>query len=351
MSDPSTPLARPIEPARLHRVLTVARWHHRRYWLHALFLLLTLFTTLVVGARLQYNFDHNLPAFTTEEFKLPALLTHRIFHIAEPVVMELPFPLKWILQQPQRLVLGVPFAVTLMCILLAHELGHFAYCERNGVFATLPYFLPGPFISPIGTFGAVIRIKSQIRTRQALFDIGIAGPIAGFVVAVPVLLCGLVLSKPILPQASGSLIDLGYPLIFHISHGAVRMVLPHTPPLGAMYLHPVGVAAWVGMLATALNLLPGGQLDGGHLVFAVAPRAHKWVTTATVAVLALLSLFWVGWLVWALILGLIGRRHPPVAPWPGLGKGRIAMSVLAVVMLILTWVPAPILGQGWLVGK
>ena len=118
-----------------------------------------------------------------------------------------------------------------------------------------------------------------------------------------------------------------------------------------MYLHPVGVAAWVGMLATALNLLPGGQLDGGHLVYAVAPRTHKWVTTTTVAVLALLSVFWIGWLVWAVILGLIGRRHPPVAPWPGLSKRRNALAVVAVAMLLLTWVPAPILGQGWLVGK
>ena len=329
----------------------VARSRSRRYWLHILLLLLTLLTTLVVGAHLQYNFDHNLPAFTSEEYQLPALLTHKILHIAGPVVLDLPFPLKWILQQPQRLTLGIPFATTLLCILLAHEMGHFVYCERNGVFATLPYFLPGPFISPIGTFGAVIRIKSPIRTRQALFDIGIAGPIAGFVVAVPVLLGGLVLSKPILPQASGSLIDLGYPLIFHISHVAVRLVLPQTPSLSMMYLHPVGVAAWVGMLATALNLLPGGQLDGGHLVYAVAPRAHKWVTTATVAVLALLSLFWVGWLVWALILGLIGRRHPPVAAWPELSKGRIGLSVVAVGLFVLTWTPAPILGQGWLVGK
>ena len=329
----------------------VARSRHRRYWLHALSLLLTVFTTLVVGARLQYNFDHNLPAFTTENYKLPVVLTRRIVHSPEPVVVELPFPLKWVLQQPQRLVLGIPFAATLMCILLAHELGHFVYCERNGVYATLPYFLPGPLISPIGTFGAVIRIKSPIRTRQALFDIGIAGPIAGFLVAVPVLLCGLMLSKPILPQAAGSLIDLGYPLVFHISHSAVRAVLPHTPSLSATYLHPVAVAAWVGMLATALNLLPGGQLDGGHLVYAVAPRAHKWVTTTTVVVLALLSVFWRGWLVWAVILGLIGRRHPPVAPWPGLSKGRIALSVTAVAMLVLTWVPAPIQGQGWLLGK
>ncbi len=316
-----------------------------------MFLLLTLLTTLVVGAHLQFNFDHNLPAFTTEAYKLPVVLTKGFVHGTEPVMVELPFPLKWILQQPQRLVLGIPFAATLMCILLAHEMGHFVYCERNGVYATLPYFLPGPLISPIGTFGAVIRIKSAIRTRQALFDIGIAGPIAGFVVAVPVLLCGLALSKPILPQAKDSLIDLGYPLIFHLSHSVVRFVMPNMPPLDAIYLHPVGVAAWVGMLATALNLLPGGQLDGGHLVYAVAPRAHKWVTATTVGVLAVLSLAWPGWLVWALILGLIGRRHPPVAPWPGLSKGRIALSLLSVGLLALTWIPVPILHQGWLQGR
>jgi membrane-associated protease RseP (regulator of RpoE activity) len=348
MSDLPTPLARPIEPPRLHKVLLVARSRSRRYWVHALLLLLTIFTTLVVGAHLQNNFDHNLPAFTTEAYQLPVFLTRRFVHSSEPVVVEFPFPLKWALQQPQRLALGIPFAATLLGILLAHEMGHFVYCERNGVFATLPYFLPSPLISPIGTFGAVIRIKSQIRTRQALFDIGIAGPIAGFVVAVPVLLCGLVLSKPIVPQASGSLIDFGYPLIFHISHSVIRLVLPHTPSLSATYLHPVAVAAWVGMLATALNLLPGGQLDGGHLVYAVAPRAHKWVTLATVVALTLLSLFWVGWLVWALILGLIGRRHPPVAPWPGLSYGRRAWSVVAVLLLLLTWTPAPIVGQGWL---
>jgi membrane-associated protease RseP (regulator of RpoE activity) len=347
MSDPSTPLTRPIEPVRLQGVVTAAQSRHRRYWLHAVFLVLTLFTTLIVGAHLQYNFDHNLPAFTTESYRVPELLTSRVFRSAEPMFVELPFPMKFVWQQPQRLLLGIPFAVTLLCILLAHELGHFVYCERYGVYATLPYFLPGPFISPIGTFGAVIRIKSPIRTRQALFDIGIAGPIAGFVVAVPVLLCGLTLSKPILAQASGSLINFGFPLIFHLSHGVIRLVLPNTPALGSIYLHPVGVAAWVGMLATALNLLPGGQLDGGHLVYAFAPRAHKWVTTTTVAVLALLSAFWVGWLVWALILGLIGRRHPPVAPWPELSKGRRAWSVVAVALLALTWTPAPILGQGW----
>ena len=125
-------------------------------------------------------------------------------------------------------------------------------------------------------------------------------PITGFWCSAG-LLCGLVLSNRSCRGLQVSLINLGYPLIFHLSHGVVRFVMPNMPPLGTIYLHPVGVAAWVGMLATALNLLPGGQLDGGHLVYAVAPRAHKWVTTTTVVVLALLSAFWVGRLLCAVI--------------------------------------------------
>jgi Zn-dependent protease len=351
MSEPSPSLAPPLAVPPIHQVWIAPVRTTRRYWLHALFLLATLLTTLMVGAHLQYNFNQNLPAFTTESYEIPQVVAHRVFHSSEPVVLEFPFPLKWILQHPGRLGMGIPFAATLMGILLAHEMGHFVYCERYGVYATLPYFLPSPFLSPIGTFGAVIRIKSPIRTRQALFDIGIAGPIAGFVVAVPVLWCGLALSRPLQPSATGSLIDFGFPLIFHLSHDALRLMMPHLPPLGTIYLHPVAVAAWVGMLATALNLLPGGQLDGGHLVYAVAPRAHRWVTMTTVLTLAGLSIFWIGWLLWAVILGVTGWRHPLVAPWPALDKRRRALSLVAVALLLLTWVPAPILGQGWLFTK
>lgn len=323
----------------------------RRYWLHIGLLLLTFATTVVVGAHLQYNFDHDLPAFTTESYRLSLAVSHRLFHSTEPVVFELPFPLHWIEHNPAQIWLGIPFAVTLMGILLAHEMGHFLYCGRYGVNATLPFFLPGPLISPIGTFGAVIRIRSPIRSRQSLFDIGIAGPIAGFIVAVPVLLCGLALSKPMLAKASGSLISFGYPLIFHLTHGLLRAIQPQTPPLGATYLHPVAVAAWVGMLATALNLLPGGQLDGGHLVYAAAPRMHRWITMTTVVVLAGLSVFWVGWLLWAIVLGITGWPHPPVPAWPELSHPRRRMGLVAVALLVLTWVPAPILDQGWLTMK
>jgi Zn-dependent protease len=351
MSEPPSPLAQPVATPHVHQVWFAPVRRQRRYWLHALFLLATLLTTLMVGAHLQYNFNQNLPSFTTESYAIPALLVRRVFHTSDPVYVEFPFPLKWVVHHPRQLWLGMPFALTLMGILLAHEMGHFIYCERYGVYATLPFFLPSPFLSPIGTFGAVIRIKSPIRTRQALFDIGIAGPIAGFVVAVPVLWFGLAMSKPMQTQANGSLIDFGFPLIFHLSDSVLRLIVPHVPPLRIIYLHPVAVAAWVGMLATALNLLPGGQLDGGHLVYAVAPRAHRWVTMTTVLTLAGLSIFWIGWLLWAVILGVTGWRHPPVAPWPALDNRRRALSLVAVALLLLTWVPAPILGQGWLFTK
>ena len=181
MSDPTPPISYTFEVPARPPVYIVAPRPRRPYWLHILLLLVTLFTTLVVGARLQYNFLHNLPAFSDESVVLP------LFH------------LKWLVQRPAELLLGIPFSMTLMGILLAHEFGHFIVAKRNGVYATLPYFIPAPTL--IGTFGAVIRIKSPIRSRQALFDIGIAGPIAGFLVALPVLFWGLALSKPMPPEA------------------------------------------------------------------------------------------------------------------------------------------------------
>src|SRR5689334_4283374 len=259
MSDPVPPTPSAFEELRPIEVfLAPPRPPKRRYWLHALLLILTLFTTLVVGARLQYNFANNLPAFTLGDSTIPF------------------FQLGWILQQPSRLLLGIPFAGTLMIILLAHEMGHFLYCVRYGVNATLPFFIPAPTL--IGTLGAFIRIKSAIRSREALFDIGIAGPIAGFVVATLVLVCSLFLSKPMPATAGSSDVQFGMPLIFHLMYWLVALV--HGPgawqvPLGRLSLHPTAIAAWVGMFATALNLLPGGQLDGGHIVYAVWPRLHR----------------------------------------------------------------------------
>jgi len=298
----------------------------RRYWLHLLLFLLTVFTTLVVGARLESNFRSGRPAFATEaDF----------------------FPVRWGLQQPSRLLMGIPFSLALLGILLAHEMGHFIYCVRNGVYATLPFFIPAPTL--IGTLGAFIRIRSPIRSRDALFKIGIAGPIAGFMVAVPVLFYGLLLSRPFPRGASESAVDLGLPLIFHLLHLLAGGEGAGGVPLDKLYLHPIAVAAWVGMFATALNLLPGGQLDGGHIVYAVCPRAHRYVSRATVLLLVPMGvIFWPGWLVWSLLLTLTGLRHPPVPSSPELAPASRLAAVLAALLLLLTFLPDPFPGASLL---
>jgi len=328
MSEPTPPASYTFEVASYPQVFVPRAVRHRRYWLHILLLLLTLLSTLIVGARLEYNFTHDLPAFDPDSFVFP------LFHLG------------WIAEHPGRILLGLPFSLTLMGILLAHELGHFLVAEKNGVYATLPYFIPAPTF--IGTFGAVIRIKSPIRSRKVLFDIGIAGPLAGFLVAVPALFWGLALSKPMTPVATNSVVVFGYPLIFKIVNRLLIPFIPHNAALGSLYLHPVAVAAWVGMFATALNLLPGGQLDGGHITYAISPRAHKWVTRGAIIGLLAMSAFWAGWIVWAVILGFTGLRHPNVPPWPDVGRERRWLALAAVLMLVLTIILAPFHGAGFL---
>jgi membrane-associated protease RseP (regulator of RpoE activity) len=327
MSEPNPPLtSSTFELYRPVEVFVAPPPIKRRYWVHVLLLLLTMFSTLVVGARLQYNFDHNLPAFSLEESI---------------------FPWRWAIG-PSHLLLGIPFSATLLLILLAHEMGHFLYCVRYRVWATLPFFIPAPTL--IGTFGAFIRIRSPIRSRTALFDIGIAGPIAGFVVAVVVLAFALTFSKPMVHTAAGSDIQLGYPLIFHLVHGAMALLQPASSHLHLglrqVYLHPTAVAAWVGMFATALNLLPGGQLDGGHIVYAVAPRIHRRISRITAVLLVLMTVFWFGWLLWSVLLMATGMRHPQVPPEPDLGPRRRLLAIFAVILLVLTFIPEPFRDAG-----
>ena len=304
--------------------MLVVRPRRPRYWLHLLLLLLTFYTTLVVGARIEYNFLHNLPAFY-EGADGPDF-----------------FPYQWTLH-PALLATGIPFSVALMLILLAHEMGHYLYCRHYRVWATLPFFIPFPTL--FGTLGAFIRIRSPIRSRQELFDIGIAGPIAGFVVASAVLCFSLGLSHPRGPYPPGDAVELHYPLIFYLLHwlqGVWSPQLAHVP-LDRLALHPLAIAAWIGMFATALNLLPGGQLDGGHIVFSLAPSAHRTVSRLTILALAVLGCFaWAGWLLWAVLLAVSGMRHPVVPDWPGIGRGRRWLAVLALLMLVLTLTPAPV---------
>jgi membrane-associated protease RseP (regulator of RpoE activity) len=194
----------------------------------------------------------------------------------------------------------------------------------------------------------VILIRSRIRSRTALFDIGIAGPIAGFVVALAVLVVSLPWSKPIQPGPITSEYEFGLPLIFQLVHGLLASIgLLHGAaalPLDRDLLHPTAIAAWVGMLATSLNLLPGGQLDGGHIVFSVAPQAHKIVSRLTILVLLPMAYYlWAGWLVWAFLLWLSSFRHPQVAEWPRVSGARVWLAVFALLLLILTLTPAPFL--------
>src|SRR2546428_3269154 len=302
----------------------VVRAPKPRYALHTLLFLATIFTTLVVGARMEFNFLHNLPVFSLNDDALPL------------------FPVRWALAQPSRVLLGIRFASTLMLILLAHEMGHYLCCRYYGVYATLPFFIPAPTL--IGTLGAFIRIRSPIRSRTALFDIGIAGPIAGFVVAVAVLILAMPHSKPMTLAAAGSDVQLGYPLIFHIVWATLPSGNFHGggSSLQGIYFHPTAIAAWVGMFATALNLLPGGQLDGGHIVFSLAPRLHKQGSQLTILALILMALsFCTGWLVWAILLRISGLRHPMVMDWPGVTGGRRWLAAFALLMLVLTFASEP----------
>jgi membrane-associated protease RseP (regulator of RpoE activity) len=307
--------------------VTVVRPFRERYWLHALLLLATVFTTLTVGAGMQFNFQNNFAPYSADDQAAPF------------------FPILWVLQHPARLLLGIPFSATLLLILLSHEMGHYLYCLRYRVWASLPYFIPFPSLA--GTMGAFIRIRSAIRSRTALFDIGIAGPIAGFVPAVFALFVGLSLSKPTPTFHIPADMEFGHPLIFE---AAQRMLatLTHAPvhllSLDRVYLHPIAFAAWVGMVVTSLNLLPGGQLDGGHIVYAVFPRGHRWITILTVCVLIPMGLRSVGWWVWAVILLATGWQHPRVPPRPGLDRKRKLLAILMVAVLLISITPVPVNG-------
>jgi len=287
-----------------------------RWWLYGLFFLLTMFSTMVVGARMEFYFQLHQPVFSLNDDTLSL------------------FPIIWIVSHPANLLLGLPFSLTLMFILFAHEMGHYLYARHYDVYATPPFFVPFP--SLIGTLGAFIRIKSPIPSRAALFDIGIAGPIAGFIPACVALVYGLLHSQP-LGHSQASAVQLGFPLAFYLTAKLLHIGVP----LSGLSLHPVAAAAWVGFFATALNLLPGGQLDGGHIVFSITPRWHRWISLFTVfALVPLGKHMWTGWFLWAVLLGLTAR-HPRVPRYPSVTGRRSILAMFAALMLILSFTPAP----------
>lgn len=235
---------------------------------------------------------------------------------------------------------GFPFAITLMAILLFHELGHYTLAQQHGVEATLPYFIPGPPFF-VGTFGAFIRMKSPPATRRALFDVGAAGPWAGLLVAVPAVLVGLRLSE-VHPLGLGDEgLVLGDSILFSF---LTRVALGTTPSAATIVLHPVALAGWFGLFVTCLNLLPVGQLDGGHVTYAMFGRAHRWIARVFLLVIAFLGMRgWDGWFVWIVLLMIIGIDHPPTldTATPLRGSRRLA-AWLTVVVFILTFIPEPL---------
>ncbi len=232
-----------------------------------------------------------------------------------------------------------------MTILLVHELSHYLASKKHRTQATLPYFIPAPSI--IGTFGAFIKMKSPITTRNALIDIGASGPIAGFVVSVIACVVGLDLSEIVrIDHIEEGALSLGESILFSF---LTKLVLGVTPEHHDILLHPVAFAGWIGLFVTSLNLIPIGQLDGGHIAFAILGDRHRYVSILLIAVLALLGLGslvgfagWEGWLVWAVLMLVLGIKHPPVMYREvRLDPKRKFIGLLTLVIFIVTFIPSP----------
>ena len=321
----SQPLAvnidwRTIPPVSRYYAVTPTSPSRKSLALAGLLFLLTLCTCLVAGAQFSVAFTHN-ESVSVDEFV-------RAF--------------KLLYQHPAALLRGLPFAVTLLTILLAHELGHFFACRHHHIRTSYPFFVPAPTL--IGTFGAFILLRSPIRNTRALFDVGASGPFVGFLFAIPALIYGLLSARvvPGLADPANSDVVFGIPLILHI---LARVFHPNIP-VDSLLLHPVGRAAWVGLFATSLNLLPAGQLDGGHILRSLSARTHRLVSTFLPALLLFLGFFrhWTGWYIWAVLLfGLRFLRTAPVYDDTPLDPDRRFAAFLALLIFLLCFMPAPII--------
>jgi len=243
-----------------------------------------------------------------------------------------------IFSEPLRIWEGWPFSLTLLSILLSHEFSHYIASRLHRTKATLPYFIPAPTV--IGTFGAIIKMKSPITTRKALIDIGAAGPVAGFVISIVATVIGLNISQVVKADEIKG-IGFGSSIIFLV---ITKLVVGDVPEGYAVLLHPVAFAGWIGFLVTSLNLLPVGQLDGGHITYALFGQAHKYISKIFVVILFILGLItWYGWLVWAGLLIILGIKHPPVLFWEErLNLSRRLTGIISFIIFILSFIPAPL---------
>jgi membrane-associated protease RseP (regulator of RpoE activity) len=241
-------------------------------------------------------------------------------------------------QQPSAWLWGLSYSISLLGILLVHEMGHFSACRFHRIEATLPYFIPAPTL--IGTFGAFIKIKSPFSSKKALFDVGLAGPLAGFLVSLPVITLGISQSRLVSKSDLQSGLTLGEPLVFKLISWLVL-----GPGAGQydILVHPMAFAGWFGLLATAFNLFPIGQLDGGHILYALLGKKAYYAGVASIACMVVMGiLFWQGWLFWALIVTLIGLRHPPVFEDEKLDSKRKILAAVALLIFLLSFTPAPL---------
>jgi Zn-dependent protease len=307
------------EPAAANKESAAAVPQAKRTWiaLPAILFFVTLLTTTGVGMRYMYNFDLGKPPLSSDADILP---------------------FGWVFHHLSDFASGLPFSLTLIAILLAHEFGHYFACRAFGVEASLPYLLPAPSLS--GSFGAVIALKSRVRSRAALITIGAMGPIAGFIVASATIALGLSLSHYAAEQTALSQ-RVQVPLLVHALHA----VIGSTNALDRLIPHPVLVASWMGMLITALNLIPAGQLDGGHILYSISPAAHKISHRLVIVALFVMGLlFWSGWILWAFILMMPAMRHPRVPEDGGMGPSRYALVPICAGILLLSATYAPFRG-------
>ena len=280
--------------------------------------LLTLVTSLLAGTHFAAAYAHNQAASLDTFFE-----TFRLLY-----------------RHPAALLAGLPFAITLLAVLLVHELGHYFACRHHHIRSSYPFFIPAPTL--IGTFGAFILIRSPIRSKRALFDVGASGPLVGFAVALPALAYGVLHAKVIPTLGTDGNADLifGVPLILKL----VAAVIQPNAHAADLLLHPVGRAAWVGLFATALNLLPVGQLDGGHILRSVSPRTHWVISLLLPVILVVLGVYvWRGWLIWAVILlGLRFFRTAPIYDPTPLDPNRRMGALIALLVFTLCFMPSPL---------
>jgi membrane-associated protease RseP (regulator of RpoE activity) len=289
-------------------------------WPALILFLLTVVSTLAVGAEFGLSYAQNREPFSGYQDPFALML--------------LPF------QHPALLVLGIPFSFTLLLILFTHEMGHYIACRIYGIDASYPYFIPAPTL--FGTFGAFIRIRSPITTRRALFDVGLAGPVAGFLVALPALAYGVATSRIVPGAEASSAVIFGHPPLTRMLSALFHPNIDVT----WLLLNPVGRAAAIGLLVTALNLLPAWQLDGGHIMYSLTSARHGRISLiVALGLIGLGIVAWHGWATWGIILLILSLRfrHPPVYDqWQPLDPARRAWAFGALVIFLLCFTPWPV---------